>query len=348
MKKISRSAIETFITCRRKGYLQYLYRGKGYVGPKDTALVIGLVVHRGLEFLFRSLGVLKIALEEAEKEFQDQMKGTTITADWREAKELAFALIIGWKRAKWDSFNEEFEIVSIEEEVEVYLAPNIILTARADMVVRRRVDGKLFVINWKTSGDKKDFSLKWDDEVQVWTEVLAIQDHLGEEVAGCIFMGLYKGGTSQAALYKGRSNSPLVRGFERIDTLEISFESESGKYWRRFTPDNFETWINSLPAEVLDAQFMQSPPIFKNDDVVRDWLEQIVRLVTDSQRMLEPDVPEKDRLAFFTQAFGHFRCSRCAFRMACKKLYSIEELVEMGKLVERVDHHGPQPIVEVD
>lgn len=349
MKEISRSAIETFLSCRRKGYLQYLYRGTGFTGPKAPELVIGLVVHRGLEFLFRSLGDLDSALGEASKEFTEQMVGTTITADWREAADLAYALVIGWHRARWTPFNEEFEVISIEEGVRVLLAPNITLPARADLVVRQRSTGRVFVINWKTAGDKKDFSLKWDEEVQAWTEVLAIQDHLGEEVSGCIFEGLYKGGISTAAANKGRSNSPLVRGF-RDSKGTVSWESETGRDWKRFAPSGraLREWIISLPLEVVQAQFMTSPPIFKDDEIVREWLEQVVRFVTDSQRLLEPDVPERDRLAFFMQSFGHFRCSRCYFKPVCFKQFSIEEMVEMGRLVERVDHHPSEEEAKID
>ncbi|MGH7273821.1 MAG: PD-(D/E)XK nuclease family protein, partial [Nitrospiria bacterium] len=335
MKDISRSAIETFLSCRRKGYLQYIYKGKGFVGPKAPYFVIGLVVHKGLEILFRSLGDLPAALKEAEKEFHSQLEGTTITADWKETLNLAKALIIGWFRARWNSFNADYEVLSIEEEVRSILAPNITLSARADLVVRERLTGQVFVFNWKTSGDKKDFTLKWAEEVQAWTEVLAIQDHLGEEVSGCIFEGLYKGGVSTAAAYKGASNSPLVRGFQHTDG-RISWESESGKDWRRTAPaeqsGGLEAWIDLLPLEVVEAQFMRSAPIFKNDEVVRDWLEQVVRMVTDIQRMLEPDVPERDRLAFFTQSFGHFRCSGCYFKPVCFKEFTVEEMVELGKL----------------
>ena len=345
MKEVSRSALETFLNCRRKGYLQYLYRGKGYTGGKAPELVIGLIVHRGLEFLFRTMGDLTVALTEADKEFSDQMAGSTITADWKECHQLARALIIGWFKARWKDFNAEFEVISIEEEVRAVLAPNITLTARADLVVRQRLTGQVFVINWKTAGDKKDFSLKWDEEVQAWTEVLAIQDHLGEEVSGCIFEGLYKGGISTAAAYKGRSNSPLVRGFQHSDG-RISWESETGKDWRRTDPSSqsggLEAWIDLLPLEIVQAQFMRSPPIFKNDDVVRGWLAQIVRLVSDIQRMLEPDVPEDDRLAFFTQSFGHFRCGRCPFKPICFLEMTVEEAVALGRLVERVDHHATQ------
>jgi CRISPR/Cas system-associated exonuclease Cas4 (RecB family) len=342
VKEISRSAIETFISCRRKGYYNYLYRG-GFEGPKAPELVIGLLVHKGLEILFRSGGDIHSAIASLRDEFPLLMKGTTITADWKESASLAEALVVGWYRAKWTQFNIDYEVLSIEEEVRAVLAPNITLAARADLVVKERASGHVFVINWKTAGDKKDFNLKWDDEVQAWTEALAMQDHLGMEVAGCIFMGLYKGGISTAAAHKGRSNSPLLRSFAHTDGT-VSLDTKSGEGWRRIDHSGeLLAWVSTLPSEVVEAQFMSSPPIFKNDEVVREWLDQIIRMVSDIQRVLEPDVPEKDRLSFFTQAFGYFRCGRCPYRPVCKKEFTVEEMVELGKLVERVDHHAIPP-----
>jgi len=339
---VSRSGLETMISCPRRGYYGLLYRG-GFDGPAGPDLVIGLTVHKGLETLFKNGGHLPEAIASAEREFIQQLKGTTITAEWKEHLSLAIALLTGWKRVRWDSFHSEYDVLAVELETRSILAPGVTLAARADLIVREKATGRPFVWNWKTASDKTDFALKWYHEVQMWTEALATEDHLGERVEGCIVEGLFKGGKSTAATFKGSYTSPLVCGYIHEDG-SFAWKYTSAKGWKRFFPANafpggIEGWVNFLPAEVVNDQFARTPPILKNDEVVRGWIKQIVRRVMDIQRMLKEDVSEEDRLAFFTQNWGHFRCSRCPFSKVCHLELTIEQMVELGLLVERVDHH---------
>jgi hypothetical protein len=266
-----------------------------------------------------------------------------------EGEQLCEALVRGWDRVRRAAFLDQYEIVSVEQEVKATLAPNIVLNARADAVVRDKETQQVFVLNWKTSGNISDWNRQWDDEVQAWTEALAVEDSLGVPVAGVIFEGLYKG-----TYREGKNHSPLIYGWKL--PMGGGKAIYSAKY-RRFTKEEpwvkfplwredppggagLAGWVAWLPVDVVEEQFVRSTPILKNNRVVENWVRQVVRRETDIERMLEPDVTEEDREDFFTQHFSKINCQSCPFKRVCKLQTSIPEMVQNGELVRRKDHHS--------
>lgn len=354
MRYISRSSHEDYTKCPRRAYYRYLYKGTGFdQAVPSFNLLIGLAVHKGLEIL-----LLTGDLEEAILKQQEEWKSLTLKAS--EIDRLAFsieeggvlseALVRGWHRNSYPSFVEEFEVLMVEREVKALLAPNITLNARADGVLRRREDGANFVLNWKTSGSIRDWNQQWEDEIQAWTEALAMEDALGAPVQGVIFEGLFKG-----TFREGRNHSPLIYGW-KLPTKEGRFlySAEYKRYTKEtpwvkfpvwtesfpFDGDSLVGWLNWLPADVLSENFVRSTPILKNNLVVEKWIRQVVRRETDMERMLQPDVPEQDREDFFVQHFSKWNCKGCVFTRVCKLQTTIEGMVETGELKERVDHHA--------
>lgn len=261
---------------------------------------------------------------------------------------LCEALVRGWHRNSYASFIEEYEVLSVEEEVKALLSPNITLRGRCDAVIRRREDGANFVLNWKTTGTKEDWTGQWQDDVQAWTEALLMEDILGQKIQGVIFEGLFKG-----AWRDGRNHSPLIYGWK----LDLGDREIFSAKYRRYTREEpwvkfpvwqsnlpvsggLAGWIGWLPSDVLAENFFRSAPILKNDRVVEKWVRQVVRRETDIARVLEPDVPEGDREDYFPQHFSKFNCKGCPFRRVCHLQTSIGEMVSNGDLVRRVDHHG--------
>lgn len=324
-----------------------MYQGGGFDQTSPIMnLILGLGVHKGLEIL-----LLTDDLEEAIRGQQEEWVRLTdgYSGDFSEGSALIEALVRGWARARWEDFKDEFQILMVEKEVKALLAPNITLNARADAVIRSKVDGSNFVLNWKTSGNINDWSRQWDDEVQAWTEALAMEDALGEKIQGVIFEGLFKG-----AWRDGKNHSPLIYGW-RLPMGGGRFVY-SAKYrrftreepWLKFplwlesppTGDGLSGWISWIPQDVLEAQFVRSTPILKNDDVVQNWVRQVVRQQTDISRMLEDDVTEGEREDFFTQHFSKMNCPSCPFKKVCKLQSTIEGMLENGELRRRIDHHA--------
>jgi CRISPR/Cas system-associated exonuclease Cas4 (RecB family) len=327
LRRISRSAIDAFDSCPRAAYYKYAYGTAGLDRPFNEDLAIGVAVHAGLAVLLLGGAERSDGPAESRRVWLDGLSGNTETADLRSASTLSTALVEGWARARLEAFLRDYEVLEVEKEHVVPLSPNLDLYARADAVVRERSTGLLFVINFKTSDNKKDWTLKWQHDVQAWTEALAMEHILKEPVAGCIFEGLYKGGR-----YGGAWTSPLVRAFQSPDG-DWSWERKAGWTARSVEsfPGGLSAWIDFLPLDVLEDQFMTSAPVIKQNDITEDWLRQRIRYFTDAQRMLEPDVEEKDRLLFFEQKFG-WKCRSCPFEKVCFEKLPIEDLVESGLL----------------
>lgn len=205
------------------------------------------------------------------------------------------------------------------------------------------------VVTHNTSSSINDWDSQWEYAIQTWTEALAIQETIGEYVDGCIYEGFFKGST-----YNGMSTSPFTRGYMKLwedGTQTFSAKKEEG--YKLFRIDDTFTlgpglegvrgWTDWLPEHILEAQFVRSNPIMKDDDLVHEWLKQVVRYLSDAEHMLTiPD--ESDRLTFFKQKFGK-QCKWCHFNLVCKKQVGIQDMLEEGTLLKREDHHGIESVV---
>jgi hypothetical protein len=263
--------------------------------------------------------------------------------DFRDEQHVATAkaLVLAWKRCRLADFLDQYEILMVEDEIEVQLAPNLILQARADCVTRDRMTGVVQVWNWKTTSSIQNWSDQWIFDIQAMTEALAVQEALGEYVQGCIFEGFFKGG-----FYGGVSTSPLLTGYTDGAAWEVGGKPRKGDWekistWKEF-PGGTPLWLDLISTHLPDS-FVRSAPILKDDEIVRDWLRQVIRRETDTQMILEPEVPETDRLLFFDQNPGK-RCSWCVFAPTCWSGLSIEDL----DLKPREDHHKPKEAKRLD
>lgn len=287
---------------------------------------------------------LELIAQDVREEYSRHIPAWGDEELWQQNRDLAVALTVGWVLTRYDDFIAEFEVLSLEKEVETTLAPNIILQSRVDMVVRRIADEMVYAWNWKTTSSTRDWTIQWRDDIQAMTETLATQENLGTYVQGCIFEGLYKGGT-----YNHRSTSPLVYGYQ-LDAEPTRWSAgRPAKYagWTkrlvsRSYPGGTLAWLGWLAREdpeTLGEQFVRSEPILKNDEMVRDWLKQVIREETDIEMMLDEEVSEDDRLCFFKQNKGR-ACRWCQFAPVCRWETTLDALTESGIFVPRVDHHA--------
>jgi hypothetical protein len=340
MRKLSRSSNKDFSDCPRRGYYTYLHKGVGLSpATPNFNFLIGLGVHKGLEILLRS-GRIEEALRGVVGEWEHLTQnvvdpGPALAHQLDEGVHLCQALVLGWWMTRYDSFIEEFEVVSIEEEERLQLTASLIFMARADAVVRERATGRLLVFNWKTTRQKRDWNLLFSYDVQAWTEALVIEQKLGEPVSGCVFEGFFKGVQLGAV-----NSSPLIYGHRHPSTGEISTGYRRG--WNRFPvwkEMSLPEWFDRLDSQTISDQFLRSEPIYKNDEVVREWLESVVFQEDAIQHVLQ-NGSDKEQLTFFKQNFSKWNCDGCAFKRACFKHTDIPTLEADGLLVPRVDHHA--------
>lgn len=280
------------------------------------------------------------AINEAGLEAIVQFRGDT-APESLSAIHLAQALVMGWIRVRWEKFQEQYEVISVEEEIPpVLLAPGIAMPIRIDAVVKEIETGLIYVINWKTMREKDGFETKWGEEVQAWTEALGWEDHSGLRVDGVLFEGLYKG-----PFRDGVHVSALIYGYRRkMPNGDVVYSPKWANGWTRFNVwEEFEgglaQWVAWLPKAQVEAMFPTSAPVLKDNEVVRDWLEQWVRWETDAQHTLDNGTI-RDQELYFGQEFSNFNCKWCPFKGVCFKKFTMDEMVELGKLEPREDHHA--------
>lgn len=194
-----RSRIEAAGVCLRRRFWGWEYQGAGLerIGPQ-LDLHVGTAVHTGIE------GVIlgrEHPVEDALAEFVRLTEGYAIPEGWPrqliEKAEIAEALIHAWRLVVWPDAQQEYETLAVEREESASLGQDgqtITLMARPDWLVRRRADGAVFIINFKTvSRADKLWREQWRYDMQTFSEALAVEQRLGQPVAGTLIQGLLKG-----------------------------------------------------------------------------------------------------------------------------------------------------------
>lgn len=239
----------------------------------------------------------------------------------------------GWayNRVRLPRLLDEYEIVSVEQEEFALLSGDVGLQARIDMVLRRRVDGKVFVYNLKTSGaiGDKRWRDQWEVDQQLMTETLAVERRLGEEVSGVIVDGFDKGqrvnvwwddlkevrAEREGAEKWQAQRSRLIYGYKCEDIpgrpTMYDYEGTTRKGWGKFavweSERSVEDWVNWLPVEVVEAQFVTLPPIQRSQAHMEAKVRQMVARETSIREFrgyieANPDVNRQHLLDnFFPQ-----------------------------------------------
>lgn len=338
MRYISRGSHEAFRTCPRAGYWRYLsgpYGPDGTLGLEPSTspnyLTLGSAWHLAAEGLLRG----EVA-EEAVKPALAYAKEQGNLGDGE--LNLLLALSLAFERAVAEEFFSKYEVVNIEEELLTPLTPNVQLYTRADAILRDRLSGDLWVLNWKTASDVKNWNRKWFYDIQSWTESLAAEAKLGEPVRGCIFYGVWKG-----PIYQGSTSSRLVYGYRYTapnGTVSYATENNGGgsrfPVWQETFPfgEGIPAWIEFLPKEFLKKHFVESAPQIRQDHLVEAWLRQVVGYESDVDHVLGAGSPQ-DKLDFFWQNWGEDTCGRCPYSPICLGKADPESLMEEGMLRPR-------------
>lgn len=262
-----------------------------------------------------------------------------------EEKNWLLAAALAWERVRREEFFDQYDVVTIEEEVDVTLSPGTVLRARADAVVQDRNNGTYWVWNWKTTSQISGWTRKWFYDIQAWTESLAMEGHLGVPVQGCIFEGVWKG-----PYWNGQMNSRLVYGYKRwsdsmngyVYTTEAKGSPRPEKFpvWEESFPfgDGVAAWISWISKGFLQNHFAVSAPQFRDDALVEAWLRAIVRREDDISHVA--DMGNNEELQdFFVQNFSDSNCPRCPYADLCMRRSTPEALIEEGVLEPRDDSH---------
>jgi hypothetical protein len=373
MLLLSRSAHEARRGCPRSFYYRYLYHRTGYqerVSP--IHLAFGIAHHAGMEHLMRTVnfeedgayccldeeGAINAA-KAAWRAERPQGSFPPVEPPEAEIHALLEAMILGWVRVCAQNFFDEYEIVSVEREATPqHLSPSVALQFRADVVVRSKVTGLLQVINWKTTSSWGDWTSKWGAEIQSFSEAWALEREAGEPVEGTVMVGFSKGGLRQTG-GQAHFGSPLIWGYKRVLNGVTVYHADSKApgsatpKWEKFfvADEDFgeigqgvAAWVSWLPLHVLAANFMSSQVLHGHPKAIADFIDCAgYQAQTDHHILTEGS--ERDKLVHFYPVAGEWTCGtlekpKCTFYRVCHTDAEIEDLIEDGTLVPRVDHHA--------
>lgn len=224
-------------------------------------LVTGIFVHQGLEEVLSGTDPAAAARKARELYLSEvQTRGLAVEDGTDEAAVVdeqaahVEALVLAWARVRWPRWQEEYEVVEVEVEDRVPLSEDVTLASRADAIVRRKADHRMFVVNFKTVAQADERWLRgWEVDMQLMTELLAAERRHGAEFGGVIIEGLIKGRRmpekgADGSVAGYRDSSPLLYGYKcdadpPLMPLQYQSEYTKRKGWYRFP-----TWKEEFPS----------------------------------------------------------------------------------------------------
>lgn len=361
----SRSAVACYLTCPRKRYFTYeAENGTATPGWERRKLAIplvtGIFVHKGLELLLKGSspdeaaeGAKGAYLEEVGSRGLAVEEGTDEQNVVEEQAAHVEALVLAWARVRLPKWLDEYELVEAETEDRVPLAEDVVLAVRADAVVRRKYDHRMFVVNFKTVGTADERWIRqWETDMQLMTELLAAERRHGGTFGGVIIEGLVKGRRMPEKNDVGdvvgyRDQTPLLYGYKcdadpPLRALEYSHEYTRRKGWYRFPVWNepfqgsvagfgnvsyeashlspLQYWINWLPEEVVEGQFQVVPPIMRDPERIESCVRQIVAIERRIARAMSysGDLNDPDTRAFLLDNEFPQNTAECHWPSRCQ------------------------------
>lgn len=370
-----RSRMGAYRNCPRYRYLHYHHGGLGFE-RKSLALplVTGIFVHEALSQILMGASVTA-SIHSAWDAYLVDVKergvsGTTLSPVFlAEQKALLQGLVYSWYKVRYPQILREYEPILIEREMlwemgerNGYAIRDMI---RADALVRRRSDGMLFYLEFKTTtkGDE-NWIRTWEHNAQLLINTVAIEDLMGERLGGVLIEGLLKGSRRKCTLRTSRffgeviQDSPLCYAFRTVDNLGGQhFETSWSRGSEHIRVSDFSSdpikWVDSLPLEDVAAQFVPIPPIRPRGDLLERHRRQMVHQEGEIAWALDllkeaSGSPETQRYlldCYFPQNDDH--CNRyygspCDMEEICFNPTVAADPLGSGLYQRRQPHHSPE------
>lgn len=216
-----RSRVISYQRCPRARWFEYYATGSG-VRRKGASvpLVTGGVVHEGLACLLGGRMVEEAVSETlkaydemvSERGFEPVSESDDVAYTQREQRALAEALVRVWAKVGLPKLLEEFQVLSVEEEIEFSLPVSLIkFMSRPDAVLRERASGDLYVLSFKTAAkvDKRRFAEAQHDDQGI-SEMIAVESQMGQKAMGVRYEFLVKGDRSREKDAEGEETGRWV------------------------------------------------------------------------------------------------------------------------------------------
>lgn len=182
--EVSNSEVQSFLDCQRRWWLTY-YRGLQPIAEKQVGpMTVGRRVHKALETGYSTPG-REDAARAVLTETINQDAPLAINAGdekkfWSEA-ELAMIMLEGFfDWAAEEGLDAEWEVVAPERIVKAPAisvhGEQVILKGKLDQLIRRLIDGSLFMRDWKTTIEFNPVMLAFRPQLKTYELILALTE----------------------------------------------------------------------------------------------------------------------------------------------------------------------------
>ena len=224
----------------------------------------------------------------------------------------------------------------------------LIWQSKPDMILRRKRDKALFVLDFKSSGQKHsgaDLEKQFQHSTLVQAQMASVEYAFSEDCLGFIYQGIYKGyrerKVNKILGYK-RQVSPLVYAYCDTTIADgLSKPVTSHDNWRTGPPKlladlpmSIREYVLSLPQEVKEAQFMlTAAPIGFDPAKVKQWRDEVW---AEERRWVTPTAPfPSNDNHCFRYGVNH----SCMYLSCCYSANVKADPLGSGLYVPRVPHH---------
>lgn len=280
---IDRSRVESRQECPRLRFYSYDFDGTGIAqAPHSLPLLNGITIHAAHARLLQGLGIDEvIRLARVEYALEMTTVGLVGVDDPMPLMKEQLAMLEGMVRL-WDLWRRpaillEYTVESIEEAWEWPLAPGLVQRLRMDAILRRKDDGLLHILDYKSLAyPSADWFNKFEHTLQTELYVQALKEKSGEPVGGMLYEGLVKGqykkDTAKSSPYFEQriQQSPYCYGWRMAggevgeDIWYADYTSKKGFVKTRVTDVmSTKTWVEAHLSFLVEPSdmFVVVPPI---------------------------------------------------------------------------------------
>ncbi len=330
-----RTTIETDWTCAMKRWWYKHHGGTGIVPASEPRYFAeGRAVHEDMA-----------AVLTGDQQVPERLWAAMPT---RDAGQLA--LEPAWRRLGWAIAARQWWVPATLTDRKVRLVETELILDRSPLWVASTADavleieagayaGQLEVIDFKSTRDAgQNWQLHWPYAVQMHLQIKAVEEELKQPVAWLRVVGLMKGQERYGRVYH-----PYVYAYRNADGKlfnDYATGREAAPMWEHFeTLDQYTNYVVGLGPDVGMAQFPSSHPIFLNQRLLDELVQERTEREQQVAQGLEQDWPPG---VLFPHAFHECRPafgSECPYLAACHNAEVNRDPVGSGLYVPRTPHH---------
>lgn len=261
---IDRTRVENREDCGMLRFLGFDFDGDGLDSEQASLpLLSGIAIHAAHARLLAGQaidGVIESIISDYVAEItQRGIAGLEITKSIiREQKALLEGMLRMWATIRLPRILEEYDVVSIEQTWDWELIPGLVQRLRLDALLRRKGDGLLHILDYKTVGYPSEVWMeKFEHNLQTCLYLQALKEKSGEPVGGILYEGIVKGQFKKDTAFKSPwygqkiQQSPYTIGYALSGDCGTIYQSDytSKKGYNKVRPFeamSMEAWVNEV------------------------------------------------------------------------------------------------------